>query len=68
MIARELVALAINLTYHARNAELMCQNGSIKHLMERVVRTKDPLLMKVRYIIVVLFGTCYKFYNRSFEI
>lgn len=48
MVAKELVALAINLTHKSRNAELMCQgSGSLKQLVERVLRTRDPLLMKV---------------------
>ena len=46
-IARELGALAVNLSLNARNAELMCGNKGLYHLVARVERTKDPLLMKV---------------------
>jgi hypothetical protein len=45
---QELAALAVNLTWNGRNAELMCQKGGLKRLIERVVDKKDPLLMKVR--------------------
>ena len=47
-VARELGALAVNLSLNARNAELMCTNKGLYHLVARVERTKDPLLMKVR--------------------
>ena len=47
-VARELGALAVNLSLNARNAELMCTNKGLYHLVARVERTKDPLLMKAR--------------------
>ncbi|DAZ95166.1 TPA: hypothetical protein N0F65_012420 [Lagenidium giganteum] len=47
MVAKELAALAVNLSHNARNAELMCQNRGLEALCTRVFRTRDPLLMKV---------------------
>ncbi|POM70749.1 Kinesin-associated protein [Phytophthora palmivora] len=47
MVAKELAALAVNLSHNARNAELMCQNRGLEALATRVFRTRDPLLMKV---------------------
>lgn len=46
-VAKELAALAVNLSLNARNAELMCQNRGLEALTTRVFRTRDPLLMKV---------------------
>ncbi|KAJ0402145.1 hypothetical protein P43SY_000460 [Pythium insidiosum] len=46
-VAKELAALAVNLSHNARNAELMCGNRGLEALASRVVRTRDPLLMKV---------------------
>ncbi|RLN50797.1 hypothetical protein BBJ28_00013868 [Nothophytophthora sp. Chile5] len=47
LVAKELAALAVNLSHNARNAELMCQNRGLEALATRVFRTRDPLLMKV---------------------
>eukprot|EP00644_Phytophthora_capsici_P008094 jgi/Phyca11/554082/estExt2_Genewise1Plus.C_PHYCAscaffold_580193 len=47
IVAKELAALAVNLSHNARNAELMCQNRGLEALAARVFRTRDPLLMKV---------------------
>ncbi|RLN64169.1 hypothetical protein BBJ29_000317 [Phytophthora kernoviae] len=47
IVAKELAALAVNLSHNARNAELMCQNRGLEALASRVFRTRDPLLMKV---------------------
>ncbi|TMW57386.1 hypothetical protein Poli38472_003311 [Pythium oligandrum] len=47
MVAKELAALAVNLSLNARNAEMMCQNRGLEALASRVFRTRDPLLMKV---------------------
>ncbi|KAH7476436.1 Kinesin-associated protein 3 [Phytophthora ramorum] len=47
IVAKELAALAVNLSHNARNAELMCQNRGLEALATRVFRTRDPLLMKV---------------------
>jgi hypothetical protein len=46
-VAKELAALAVNLSHNARNAELMCQNRGLEALTTRVFRTRDTLLMKV---------------------
>ena len=43
----ELVALTINLSHNARNAELLCKDGGLKKLFHRVLRYRDVLLMKV---------------------
>jgi len=47
MVAKELIALGINLSLNARNAEMICHGRGLHHLMERVLHTKDPLLMKM---------------------
>lgn len=46
-MVQELAALAINLTWNGRNAELMAQKGGLQRLVDRVAEKKDPLLMKV---------------------
>lgn len=46
-VVQELAALAINLTWNGRNAELMAQKGGLQRLVDRVAEKKDPLLMKV---------------------
>ena len=43
----ELIALAINLSHNARNAEMMAKEGGLKKLFHRVLRHRDVLLMKV---------------------
>mgnify|MGYP000309270855 CR=1 FL=1 len=48
MLAKELIALGVNLSLNPRNAELMVQDDGLKHLMGRLFRTYDALLMKVR--------------------
>lgn len=48
MVARELAALAINLTLNARNAELIVQKkDTVRALFSRVQKTRDVLLFKV---------------------
>ena len=46
-IAKELVALAVNLAGNQRSAELMTEGEGLKMLITRVKRTWDPLLMKL---------------------
>lgn len=48
MLAKELAALAVNLSLNARNAQLMASQRGLNHLVDRATETKDPLLMKVR--------------------
>lgn len=48
MLAKELAALAVNLSLNPRNAQMMASQRGLPHLVERVTETKDPLLMKVR--------------------
>jgi hypothetical protein len=47
LVAKELAALAINLSVNARNADLMVQGVGLKMLMERIVKNRDAMLMKV---------------------
>lgn len=47
LVAKELAALAVNLSHNGRNAELMCQHRGLEALVTRVLRTRDTLLMKV---------------------
>lgn len=46
-IAKELGALAINLSLNDRNCAMMCQGNNFKLLAERAIRRQDPLMMKV---------------------
>lgn len=48
MLAKELAALAVNLSLNPRNAQMMASQRGLPHLVDRVTETKDPLLMKVR--------------------
>ncbi|CAM9329038.1 unnamed protein product [Ectocarpus sp. 4 AP-2014] len=47
ILAKELAALAVNLSLNPRNAQMMASQRGLPHLVERVTETKDPLLMKV---------------------
>ncbi|CAN0507618.1 unnamed protein product, partial [Laminaria digitata] len=46
-LAKELAALAVNLSLNPRNAQIMASQRGLHHLVDRVTETKDPLLMKV---------------------
>ncbi|OQR91603.1 kinesin-associated protein [Achlya hypogyna] len=46
IVAKELMALAVNLSINARNAEMMTQTKGLEALVQRVLRTRDVLLMK----------------------
>ncbi|CAN0207211.1 unnamed protein product, partial [Discosporangium mesarthrocarpum] len=46
LLAKELAALAVNLSLNPRNAQLMTAQRGLQHLVDRAVETKDPLLMK----------------------
>jgi hypothetical protein len=46
-LAKELAGLAVNLSLNARNAEIMASNRGLNHLIDRMMTTKDPLLMKI---------------------
>ncbi|KDO22362.1 hypothetical protein SPRG_11314 [Saprolegnia parasitica CBS 223.65] len=46
IVAKELMALAVNLSINARNAEMMTQSKGLEALVQRVLRTRDVLLMK----------------------
>lgn len=48
MLAKELAALAINISLNTRNAQLMAAQRGLHHLVDRVTETKDPLLAKAR--------------------
>ena len=42
------LGLAVNLSCHALNAQLMCQGGSgLRLLMRKALQTKDPFFMKL---------------------
>ncbi|KAL7751426.1 hypothetical protein RI367_003286 [Sorochytrium milnesiophthora] len=43
----ELICLVINLCCNVHNAEMFCENGALKFLVKRVIRTRDPLLMRL---------------------
>ncbi|KAJ3039310.1 Kinesin-associated protein 3 [Rhizophlyctis rosea] len=43
----ELMALAINVAAHSRNAEVMCEENGLRFLVKRAVKTRDPLMFKV---------------------
>ncbi|KAF4518002.1 hypothetical protein B566_EDAN012754 [Ephemera danica] len=45
-VSLELVALAINLALNKRNAQLMCEAGRLRTLMQRAFHFQDSLLMK----------------------
>ena len=46
-LAPELAGLAVNLSLSPRNAEIMASNRGLNHLMDRMMTTQDPLLMKL---------------------
>jgi len=46
-VAKELAALAINLSLTQRNCLLMVQGNNFRALVDRAVKRKDPLLLKV---------------------
>jgi hypothetical protein len=46
-LAKELAGLAVNLSLNPRNAEIMASNRGLNHLMDRMMTTQDPLLMKL---------------------
>ena len=48
MLAKELIALGVNLSLNGRNADLMAQGDGLKLLLRRLLKTHDPMLMKVR--------------------
>jgi hypothetical protein len=47
LLTKELAGLAINVSLNPRNAEIMASNRGLNHLIDRVLTTKDPLLMKI---------------------
>eukprot|EP00752_Nemacystus_decipiens_P011829 g10495.t1 len=51
LLAKELAALAVNLSLNPRNAQMMAAQRGLPHLVDRVTETKDPLLMKARKMI-----------------
>ncbi|KFM69323.1 Kinesin-associated protein 3, partial [Stegodyphus mimosarum] len=42
-----LIALAVNLAMNKRNAQLMCENDGLRHLIERAFKYQDCLLLKM---------------------
>lgn len=47
LLAKELAALMINLSYHPRNIEIMLNNKGLNLLMDRFADKRDILLMKI---------------------
>jgi len=43
----ELAALAVNLTLEASNVEQLCAKAGLRRLMDRVIRHRDPLVLKI---------------------
>ncbi len=43
----ELSGLGVNLSVNARNAETFCDETALKFLVKKVVKTRDPLLLKI---------------------
>jgi Kinesin-associated protein (KAP) len=41
LLAKELAALAINMSLNAKNAEMMSSQRGLQHLIDRVIQTKD---------------------------
>ena len=47
ILAKELAAVAINLSHNSRNVEQMIAKSGLNYLMDRLENTKDPLLLKI---------------------
>ncbi|KAF0697989.1 Aste57867_11371 [Aphanomyces stellatus] len=60
MVAKELMALAVNLSVNGRNAEMMAQNKGLDALVQRVLRTRDVLLMKVHSDYIRVIFICWR--------
>ena len=46
-VAREIMALGINLALDEGNAAAICQNNGVKFLLKRALKTDDALLAKM---------------------
>ncbi|MCI4386165.1 hypothetical protein PGIGA_G00059200 [Pangasianodon gigas] len=46
-IDSELISFCINLAANKKNAQIICEGNSLKMLMKRALKFKDPLLMKM---------------------
>lgn len=46
-LPKELAGLSVNISLNPRNAEVMVGNRGLNHLMDRMMTTRDPLLMKI---------------------
>lgn len=47
MLAKELAALMVNISYNPKNCELMVNNKGLNLLMDRLADKRDPLLLKI---------------------
>lgn len=47
LLAKELAAVMVNLSYNTRNVELIIGNRGLNYLMDRLSSTRDPLLLKI---------------------
>lgn len=68
-LPKYLIALAVNLAANKRNAQLMCENDGLRHLVERAFQYQDCLLLKmIRNIsqhdgpTKILFVVCFRFF------
>lgn len=43
----EVIGLAINLSLHPINAQMMCQGPGLKLLMKKALTSREPLMMKL---------------------
>lgn len=43
----ELAALTVNLTFESNNIEQLCAKAGLRRLMDRVIRYRDPLVLKI---------------------
>lgn len=46
-LKQELIALGVNLTTNARNAQLMIENNHLQNLIQKAFRNQDALIMKM---------------------
>ncbi|XP_054719786.1 kinesin-associated protein 3-like [Uloborus diversus] len=46
-LPKYLIALSVNLSANKRNAQLMCENDGLRHLVERAFQYQDCLLLKM---------------------
>jgi Kinesin-associated protein (KAP) len=50
LLAKELAALAINMSLNAKNAEMMASQRGLQHLVDRVLQTSDVTVSVCYYL------------------